>query len=156
RYLGWPFMKKVAVLLDLGFLLHKLYRLLGKRHATAVEVRDFALRCLGGDEELFRIYCYHCLPFNQTRTHPLTRAAVDFSATPTFASMNIFIRDLKVTDNVAFRAGEISFDGWRIKRRAAEEIIRTGRVLAPDDFEPDLKQKAVDMKIGLDVAWLSS
>lgn len=28
--------------------------------------------------------------------------------------------------------------------------------MQPNDFIPDLKQKRVDMKIGLDVAWLAS
>lgn len=28
--------------------------------------------------------------------------------------------------------------------------------LAPDDVEPNLVQKGIDMKIGLDVAWLST
>lgn len=150
-------MKKTAVLLDLGFVLHKLYRLLGNRNPTAVEVRAFATRCIkSGDEELFRIYCYHCSPYSGSQAHPLTRSVIDFSATPTFAQMTQFIKELKITDNIAFRAGELSFDGWTIKKRAAEDIIQTGRALVPDDFQPDLKQKGVDMKIGLDVAWLAS
>ena len=149
-------MKKTAVLLDLGFVLHKLHALLGNRHANAVEVRDFALRCIQPDEELFRIYCYHCLPYGERETHPLTRAVIDFSATPKFIAMSRFIRDLAVLDNVAFRSGELSFDGWLIKRTSALSIIGTGRALTHTDYEPDLKQKHVDMKIGLDVAWLSS
>jgi uncharacterized LabA/DUF88 family protein len=149
-------MKRAAVLLDLGFVLPKLNRLLGHRHASATEIRDFAIKCIAPDEELFRIYCYHCMPFAETQTHPLTRKATDFGATATYTRMNALIRDLKIADNVAFRAGELSFDGWRIKKLAAEEIIKTGRALQPDDFVPDLKQKGVDMKIGLDVAWLAS
>jgi uncharacterized LabA/DUF88 family protein len=149
-------MKKTAVLIDLGFALHKLYKLLGNKHPSAIELRDFATRCLAPDEELFRIYCYHCLPYAGTQTHPLTKASINFSATPMYASMSMLIRDLKISDNIAFRSGELSFDGWRIKRQAADEIIKTNRALVPDDFVPDLKQKSVDMKIGLDVAWLSS
>jgi uncharacterized LabA/DUF88 family protein len=66
------------------------------------------------------------------------------------------MRDLAVLDNVAFRSGQLSFDGWLIKRTSAQSILRTARALTGEDFEPDLKQKHVDMKIGLDVAWLSS
>lgn len=33
--------------------------------------------------------------------------------------------------------------------------MKTGRSFIDDDFKPDIKQKSVDMKIGLDVAWLS-
>lgn len=150
-------MKKAAVLLDLGFVLHKLHPLIGKRLPNAGEVRDFAERCVNpAEEELFRIYCYHCHPYGETETHPFTRQPVDFSATPTFAQMSTMMRELSLKNNVAFRAGELSFDGWMIKKRSAEDIAKTGRALQADDFAPDLKQKRVDMKIGLDVAWLAS
>jgi uncharacterized LabA/DUF88 family protein len=149
-------LKKTAVLLDLGFVLHKLRPLLGNRHATAIEVRDFALRCIQADEELFRIYCYHCLPYGEQEIHPFTGAVINFSATPKFTTMSRFMRDLAVLDNVAFRSGQLSFDGWLIKRTSVPNIVRTGRALTGNDFQPDLKQKHVDMKIGLDVAWLSS
>jgi uncharacterized LabA/DUF88 family protein len=149
-------MKKTAVLLDLGFVLMKLYKLLSNRVPTAIEIRDFAARCISPNEELFRIYCYHCPPYGEIAVHPLTRTSINFATTPTYTSMTNLIRDLKVTDHIAFRAGQLSFDGWAIKQRAAKEIIRTGRPLVADDFHPDLKQKGVDMKIGLDVAWLSS
>ena len=79
--------KKTAVLLDLGFVLQKLFERLEKRHANALQVRNFAQRCLAADEELFRIYCYHCPPYDQTETHPLTGAAVDFAASKTFLGM---------------------------------------------------------------------
>jgi hypothetical protein len=120
-----------------------------QRTPTADEVRDFGLRCLHPDEELFRIYCYHCTPYGETETHPLTRVPIDFSASSTFSSMHRLLRDLSLKNNVAFRAGELSFDGWVIKKRSAEEIAATGRPLATTDFAPDLKRKRVDMKIGL-------
>ena len=43
------------------------------------------------------------------------------------------------------RLGELSFDGWKIDASSS--------TLA---YKPDFKQKSVDMKIGLDIAWLSS
>jgi uncharacterized LabA/DUF88 family protein len=150
-------MKKTAVLIDLGFALHKLFPLVGKKTPSADQVREFALACINPDEEeLFRIYCYHCTPYGATETHPMTGQRVDFSASGTFSQMSRLIRELSLKDNVAFRAGELSFDGWRIKKQAAEEIVKTGRAIVAADFAPDLKQKRVDMKIGLDVAWLAS
>ncbi len=70
--------------------------------------------------------------------------------------MTKLLQELSLKNNVAFRAGELSFDGWKIKKWAIDGIARTGRPLADKDFAPDLKQKRVDMKIGLDVAWLAS
>jgi uncharacterized LabA/DUF88 family protein len=150
-------MKKTAILMDLGFVLPKLFHLLGKRRATANEIHDFAQKCaLPHDEEIFRIYCYHSPPYGETETHPVTRQQVDFSSNPTYTAMNRLLRELALKDNVAFRAGELSFDGWAIKKQEAERIAHAGRSLQANDFVPDLKQKQVDIKIGLDVAWLAS
>jgi hypothetical protein len=66
------------------------------------------------------------------------------------------MQDLAVLDSIALRAGQLSFDGWLIKPVSVDEMLKTGRALAATDFEPDLKQKHVDMKIGLDIAWLAS
>lgn len=148
-------MKKTAVLLDLGFVLRKLRDVLG-RYPTAIEIHEFARRSIAADEELFRIYCYHCPPYDGIETHPITRTAINFAGTPIHRAMTQFIKNLKLTDNVAFRSGEMSFDGWLIKKQAARDIIRTRRPLKPDDFAPDLNQKGIDVKIGLDVAWLAS
>lgn len=149
-------MKKTAILLDMGFVFLKLRTALGNRQPTAVEIRQFALKCLKPDEEIFRIYCYDCPPYGKRQTHPLNKKIVDFSTTPTFISRNKIVSDLKIMDNIAFRSGELSFDGWVISKKAAKDILKTNRAFVDDDFTPDIKQKGVDMKIGLDVAWLSS
>ena len=148
--------KRAAVLVDMGFLLYALYRPLGNRHPSAAEVHEFAVRCIADDEELFRIYCYHCPPFGGTQRHPLTGNPVHFSQTATYRTMTALIRELSLMDGVAFRAGEIAFNGWVIRKAVAGQIARTNRPLQEGDFQPDIKQKRVDMKIGLDVAWLAS
>ena len=149
-------MKKVAVLLDLGFVLHALYRPLGKRTASASEIHEFASKCVGENEELFRIYCYHCPPFDGTERHPMTREPIHFKSTPVYTSMSRLISELECKDGVAFRKGEISFNGWLIKKFAAQKMAKNSRAPVADDFQPDLTQKRVDIMIGLDVAWLSS
>ncbi len=147
--------KKTAILIDLGFALKKLQGILG-RAPTAVDVHSFALKCLAADEELFRIYCYHCAPYAKAALHPLTGVPVDFGSTSTYRNNMRLIADLKLADNVAFRSGELSFQGWSIKKWSIRDILHTGREFIDTDFTPDLKQKGVDIKIGLDVAWLSS
>jgi uncharacterized protein (TIGR00288 family) len=148
-------MKKTAILLDLGFVILKLKNLLGKRMPTAIEIREFALKCLAKDEEIFRIYCYDCPPYGKKQTHPFSRNLIDFSHTPTYIQRTKLINDLKTMDNIAFRSGELSFDGWLITKKAIKEILKQNRALNDTDFQPDIKQKGVDMKIGLDIAWLS-
>jgi hypothetical protein len=123
-------MKKTAVLLDLGFVLYKLSESLGGRMPSADELDDFAQGCISSpEEELFRIYCYHCWPYGGTETHPITGNSQDFSAKPTYASNYKLLQEMSLKDKVAFRAGELSFDGWKVKRWSVPRILRTGRPL---------------------------
>jgi uncharacterized LabA/DUF88 family protein len=43
----------------------------------------------------------------------------------------------------------------QVKPRTAKEIIRAHRPLTDDDFDLDLSQKGVDMRVGLDMARLA-
>ncbi|MBX3280912.1 MAG: NYN domain-containing protein [Acidobacteria bacterium] len=148
--------KKTAVLIDLGFAVNKLHRSLG-RYVAAPDLHHLALKCLDSErEELFRIYCYHCPPGSFKLQHPISGNEVDMTARKTYAHNLRLIEDLKQTNNVAFRSGEVAFQGWRLSHDAVRQISRSGRPLTADDIIPDIKQKGVDMKIGLDVAWLAS
>jgi uncharacterized LabA/DUF88 family protein len=50
----------------------------------------------------------------------------------------------------AVREGMLSFQGWTLKKSCYGTSP-----LTDDCFSPNLKQKGVDIKIGLDVAWIS-
>ena len=66
---------------------------------------------------------------------------------------------LKEQRKVALRMGHLSeISGWIIHPRVQKEIFagkRTYDSLTDDDFILEVKQKTVDMKIGLDVASLT-
>ena len=149
-------MKTIAVMLDAGFLKHTLYSALGYRHPTADDIIDFTKDCLRSDEELFRIYYYDCPPFEGRSVNPVSRSMVDFSASATCRREKSLQDALAVKDFVAFRKGVLAFNGWYVDPNATREIIKTSRAVRDTDLKPDIKQKLVDMKIGLDVAWLSS
>lgn len=134
----------------------RLYALKGKKPATAKDILAFAGKCVADDEELFRIYYYDCPPFGGKLTHPMTRTTEDFSATAVFAARTQLLDELAHADHVASRSGVLTAIGWKLKYRSQQDIIKKNRACAPTDFEPDFKQKRVDMKIGLDVAWLAS
>jgi uncharacterized LabA/DUF88 family protein len=150
-------MKKVAVILDGAFVLSNLYRALDRRFPTAYELWEYAHACVRGpEEELFRIYFYDCPPYDGSERNPLSGEVVDFSRTRTNYQRTQIHEELARMDHVAFRRGVLAFNGWRIGRRAMENLLNYQRPLAPGDLEPDLTQKRVDMKIGLDVAWLAT
>jgi uncharacterized LabA/DUF88 family protein len=147
--------KKVAVLLDGGFVVKRLRHFMDGEYPEASDVLEFAHRCVAPGEELFRIYYYDCPPFDGASVHPITHEEVDFSTTPVHERLSRLQHELAVSDDVAFRHGVLILNGWRLNRYKTKQIVRSGRQLEPDDFEPDLEQKRVDMKIGLDVAWLA-
>jgi len=147
--------KRVAVLLDGEFVLIKLRKLVNANPVTAKYVYEFANVCLNDDEELFRIYYYDCPSFGKTRKTPLDER-INFSNTNSYKHKTALLREIAVMDGVAFRSGKISFDGWQLKEGAIKEIIESSRSIRTNDIRPCFRQKQVDMKIGLDVAWLSS
>ncbi|MBE9580138.1 MAG: NYN domain-containing protein [Proteobacteria bacterium] len=148
-------MKKAAVLLDGSFVQKVLQRQL-RKPPTAEETVHFAKACVEGSEELFRIYYYDCPPFGLTRTKPISNEEVDFAATPLFNQQTAFQNKLSCMDHIAFRKGMLSFKGWKIGPYAIKHLMKNPRQVQAQDLVPDLKQKRVDMKIGLDIAWLSS
>jgi uncharacterized LabA/DUF88 family protein len=152
---GRAFVKKVAVLLDGGFVIKRLRHFLDGEYPEASQVLEFAHRCVAPDEELFRIYYYDCPPFDGMSVNPISHEEIDFSTTSIYERLSRLQNELAVSDNVAFRHGTLILNGWRLNRYRAKQIVKTNRPLEAEDFEPDLEQKRVDMKIGLDVAWLA-
>ncbi len=150
-------MKSVAILMDGGFVLIKLAESLkDKELVSAKHVVTFAKRCLAKDEELFRIYYYDCWPYSGKEWHPVTRQPIDIEKTSVFQRQERLLSELPLRDNVAFRKGDLNFAGWTLTRKALTSLLRKPRDLAEDDYRPELNQKGVDIKMGLDIAWLSS
>lgn len=143
------------MLLDGGFVTKRLRHFLDGQYPSAQQILEFARRCLVEGEELFRIYYYDCPPFDGASVHPLSGEEIDFAQTPIHERLARLQHELSVSDDVAFRKGVLILNGWRLNRYRAKQIVKSGRALEADDFEPDLEQKRVDMKIGLDVAWLA-
>jgi uncharacterized LabA/DUF88 family protein len=56
--------------------------------------------------------------------------------------------------NMALRMGRVDLSPykWRMKPQVAKELVQQQRALTDDDFELDLNQKGVDMRIGMDRA----
>ncbi len=143
---------KISVLIDGGFFV-KRFQNKHKRLPSHKDVIDEVNNVItlvkqktNGDTHdiLFRIYYYDCRPFGGiVKNHDQTKD-IDFSKHPTFNYKNQFLKNLCREDKVALRIGELSFDGWK------QDLHTVGK------WKPDLKQKGVDMKVGLDMAWMAS
>lgn len=106
-----------------------------------------------GGFDLLRIYYYDCPPSDKRTLRPVSRSAVNFGTSPQFTEQTVFLADLKHTNFVAVREGRVSFNGWILKDDIARG--RAPRTGTDTDYAPDFEQKGVDMKIGLDIAWVS-
>ena len=148
-------MKKSAIMLDAGYLKPQLGKAL-RSFPTARNVIDFTNKCIQPDEELFRVYYYDCPPYEGQSINPISRAQIDFSKTRACNREKSLQDALAIQDHIAFRKGSLMLKGWVIDENSTRAIIANPRPINDTDLKPDIKQKLVDMKIGLDVAWLSS
>jgi len=148
---------RTAILIDGGFLRVKLPRQLTYRD-RATRIVTFARNCITPNEEhIYRIFYYDCPAYDGSSVknpHPLGVSAppVPLSA---IAYQKNLLSALRGEEQVAVRCGEISFDGWGVRERAVQDMLNTGRSFKPDDFRPNLRQKGVDLKIGMDIAMLA-
>lgn len=147
-------MKKVAVIIDGGFVRKTFQKYFKKPDLPAAsQIISLSNTILKDDEALFRIYYYDCPPFEKELTRPISKEEY---RNETFVNDGKeYIRELAARENIAYRRGELKFGGWTLKSSKLEEILSSGRQLNDEDFRPLFKQKRIDIKIGLDIAWLS-
>lgn len=155
-------MKKAAIIVDGQFLLHRIRDAQSSTQYPNLEDQYNFLTNLinSNDEELFRIFYYQGSPNKQTVDKPISKDKINFSESQINKYSSNLITELSNKDFVAMRLGDTFFRGWKLKNPVLEKIrkgiIKDTSKLTDDDFTPDFQQKGVDIKIGLDVAWLSN
>ena len=157
---------KTAILVDGGFYRRRAQSRLGEKTAEerADELKKYCYRHLYQHgkpiSDLYRIFYYDCLPMDKKVYHPLLQKQIDFSQSELRTWMLAFIEELKKKRKFAIRLGKLADEQAQFLLR--EDITRKlcrGTILAENlkeqDFMLDVKQKGVDMKIGLDIASLA-
>lgn len=159
--LGAPLQRPLyAILLDGGFLTKKLYSRL-QTYATADDiVRECdRLRALPelAEYELLRIYYYDATPSSEAVTRPVSQQRYNLATTERYRAAQSLYNNLILRPHFALRMGQVNLSPqkWRIKSQRARQLISHPRPLADDDFELDISQKGVDMRIGMDMARLA-
>lgn len=158
-------MRKIAVLVDGGFYRKRALKLFGKKspQERATELHKYALKHVydvedeQGENELYRIFYYDCIPTDAVIFHPLTRQQVEMNKIPSYQWSLDFFNELKRKRKVAFRKGELleSKAGFVLYPEVMRKLCnRTLSIddLTEKDFYLDIKQKGVDMRIGLDIS----
>lgn len=107
--------------------------------------------------ELYRVFYYDCLPSSKKIYHPLLKKTVDLGKSEQYQWSNDFFSELKHQRKFAIRLGRLADDQafFNIKPEITRKLF-TGRMtldsLKETDFALDIKQKGVDMRIGVDIA----
>ena len=152
-------MRRYAILIDGGFLKKKL----GSQRAPMDSVRfDTFLETLKAHASLsacrlHRIYYYDAPPLEDLLTKPLGGGKVNLATTNLSRENKALLDRLRETPFVSLRLGELAFRGWRLsKARLSDNGATTTTItVRAADLQPDIQQKGVDMRIGLDIASLT-
>jgi uncharacterized LabA/DUF88 family protein len=150
---------KFAILMDGGFVKKKLQE--RHRHFPTVqeidaEVARVKAHAALADYVLLRVYFYDAPPASGKLKNPIDGAILDLATHQTFSKNVGLQQSLEMQPDFALRQGESSVHGWALGDSALRNIIDKGpRHLTARDFVPNIEQKGVDLRIGLDIARLS-
>ena len=146
-----------AILIDGGFAKHKLGNL--NQPATAQDFQRLidVLRGLPelSDMHLHRVYYYDSVPLEGSRDKPLNGGKIEFSNQPVAARSKQLFAQLWKLPFVALRLGDLSFNGWAVAPKKLEKAEADSVLVTHADLKPQISQKGVDMRIGMDIAALT-
>lgn len=169
-------MAKCAILIDGGYFLKRLPvvrrdvdatdpeavgRSVWQLVASHLEQLNEVFGVRNATQLLYRTFYYDARPYGRKAHRPVSGSAVDYARTDQALFRERLFDVLRSSRSVAVRLGEVRKDvgrSWILKSRPQKELL-DGRLaaenLADDDFVPALRQKGVDMRIGLDIASLT-
>jgi len=152
----------VAVLIDGGFFLKRYFKLFPKsKHdpeTVAKNIWDTAAKHVDKDS-LYRIFYYDCTPIDKKVHLPISKKAFDFGKSDAFKFRLALFDSLKRKRKVALRSGVLKESrNWLLSPVVTKQLLKGERnwdSLTDDDFSYELRQKGIDMKIGIDIATIT-
>lgn len=162
---------KIAILIDGGYLLKRLPTVradINHRDAQAVSKaisqlitshlsrQNKVARAANPFSLLYRMFYYDASPYGGKEHKPVSNNGIDYAKTDEAKFRLDLFRHLRRSPNTAVRLGEVRRErGWVLKEDSQKRLLK-GEIAAADltdeDFALGLRQKAVDMKIGVDIA----
>lgn len=152
-------MRKVVFMIDGWFMRKRIYELKAF-HYDGPSIRNYCKDHLRDNDYLYRIFYYDTEPLEKTGHNPITRKMIKFSQTPVAIAQRKLLESIKHTPNFALRLGSTVWRdrAWILKPDKLKELLNK-KISVDDiteyDVSPHIQQKAVDMKIGLDIALIA-
>ena len=151
-------MPSFALLLDGAFVIKKLQGRLG-HFPSADDIEEFCdtlCRNAALDGlDLLRIHFFHARPAFDVVTNPIDGTRTKLAQTSTSSNHSRLIAQLEMKPHFALRLGETAVHNWKVGKAAMKQLVSQQRQLVASDLQPDISQKGVDLRIGLDIARLS-
>lgn len=152
-----------VILIDGAFYQRQAYLLFGQKSPKdrAIELTTYCNRHISKEKSsLYRIFYYDCPPSDKTVFHPLTQKTISLLKSPQYKWQTEFIQELASKRKVAVRRGEPleSSGSYLLRPEIIKKLCRRAITLddlKESDFFLDIKQKGVDMRMGLDIASLA-
>lgn len=163
---------KTAILVDGVFFVRRASKLLNVELSAPQELADALFdyctkhiaiqksKNPGSVVELYRIFYYDCPPIAKNVFHPLTGKDIFLGKSDLYKNMNQFLSCLTYKRKLALRLGTLLNSGanFVLTPEATKSLFSGSKTIedcTENDFSLSLKQKGVDMKIGLDIASLA-
>lgn len=164
-------MSKIAILIDGGFLLKRMPTVCpsidpkdSKAVATAISRLTTAhlknqnklIRAAHARSLLYRVFYYDAKPYLEKGEYPISKKPINYAQTTEAQFRLALFEELRRRANTAVRLGEVRKErNWILKEEPQKKLLNAKipvNDLTDEDFTPGLRQKAVDMRIGLDIA----
>ncbi|MCM1513328.1 MAG: NYN domain-containing protein [Oxalobacter formigenes] len=147
-----------AILIDAGFAKRKIgtqrdpatsekFRRLVEKIKTSPELANYRLH---------RVYFYDAEPIDRIAKNPLSSKTINFGEAPIVKrSMQLF-RELAKEPFFSLRLGACTFNGWGVSKKLINKAKSSDPLeVTADDLVPQIMQKGVDMRVGIDIASLT-
>lgn len=153
-------MGKVVFVIDGWFMRKRIYKL-KSFYYDGPNIRKYCIGHLRKQDSLYRIFYYDTEPLNKKGHNPITGKHINFGTSPVAVAQNKLLESIRRTPNFALRLGQTIWqeNEWVLNYSKLKALIKS-KISVDDltaiDVSPKIKQKAVDMKIGLDIAYMAT
>lgn len=148
--------RKVVFMID-GWFMWKRVQATKAFPYTGSEIRKYCKRHLRDSDSIFRLFYYDTEPLSKKGHNPISGKPFDFKTHPVYKRQSELLNSIRRTPNFALRLGETVWRDreWVLSYDKIKELINkkiSVDDLKEEDVKPRIEQKAVDMKIGIDIA----
>lgn len=160
-------MENVAILVDGAFFIKRALHIFGRLDPKdlANKLCQYTQYHLTDDKKgeryrLYRIFFYDCPPLQNKIFHPYLQKQIDMAKSKRSIWRLQLHEELKKKRKMALRLGQIDDTNvsWQVNYNKIKKLCSSKiqwEALEENDFSMDVKQKGVDMRIGIDITSLA-